>query len=239
MRTLALSALLAAFAAAGVAPAFLPTEAQAQSRRDRNEERRQPTDEEKREAKRKRDEEWGANLGRLPGQRNIGPCPFVKVLYDAGRYIEFEGGREAAAAVGFTGEIQGISADCSYQNDEPIAVDMNIGFAFGRGPQAQGTEKTYTYWVAVTQRNREVLAKEYFTVPVRFASGQDRAVVNERLSGILIPRADNNTSGSNFEILVGFDVTPQMAAFNRDGKRFRVDATPQQATVAQASPGAQ
>ncbi|MDO9247675.1 MAG: Tat pathway signal sequence domain protein, partial [Phenylobacterium sp.] len=24
--------------------------------------------------------------------------------------------------------------------------------------------------------------------------------------------------------LVGFDVTPQMAAFNRDGKRFRVNA---------------
>ena len=32
------------------------------------------------------------------------------------------------------------------------------------------------------------------------------------------------TSGANFEILVGFDVTPQMAAFNRLGKRFRPNA---------------
>ena len=32
------------------------------------------------------------------------------------------------------------------------------------------------------------------------------------------------TSGANFEVLVGFDVTPQMAAFNRDGKRFRLNA---------------
>ena len=31
-------------------------------------------------------------------------------------------------------------------------------------------------------------------------------------------------SGSNFEILVGFDVTPEMADFNRLGKRFRVNA---------------
>ena len=26
------------------------------------------------------------------------------------------------------------------------------------------------------------------------------------------------------QVLIGFDVTPQMAAFNRDGKRFRVNA---------------
>ena len=29
---------------------------------------------------------------------------------------------------------------------------------------------------------------------------------------------------ATFEVLVGFDVTPQMAAFNRDGKRFRLNA---------------
>ena len=26
------------------------------------------------------------------------------------------------------------------------------------------------------------------------------------------------------DLLIGFDVTPEMAAFNRDGKRFRVNA---------------
>ena len=36
--------------------------------------------------------------------------------------------------------------------------------------------------------------------------------------------ATQTTSGANFEILVGFDVTPEMAAFNRDGKRFRLNA---------------
>ena len=45
------------------------------------------------------------------------------------------------------------------------------------------------------------------------------------LGDIIIPRANNTISGSNFEILVGFDVTPQMAEFNREGKRFRITAT--------------
>lgn len=222
--------LFAAAAVLLVAVAALPLAAQAQtSPRDRG---GQPDEEAKRDAKKQRDEEWKGPNTRLPGQRNVGPCPFVKVLYDAGRYVEFEGGREAAAAVGFTGEIEGISAGCVYRDADPITVDMNVGFALGRGPTAQGDQKTYTYWVAVTTRNRGVLAKEYFTLPVRFPAGQDRVVVNERLSGIVIPRGSATTSGSNFEILVGFDVTPQMAEFNRDGKRFRVNVAPVQAAAA-------
>ena len=218
-------ALTAAFALASV----LPSVADAQQRR--GQERGGQQQQEDRAQKKKDAEQWNAPLARLPGERNVGPCPFVKVLYDAHRYVEFEGGREASSAVGYTGEIEGISADCRYQGDEPISVDMNIGFNMGKGPQAQGDAKSYTYWVAVTRRNQSVLAKEYFTVPVKFAPGQDRVVVNERLSGIVIPRANATTSGSNFEILVGFDVTPQMAEFNRDGKRFRVNAAPVRAAA--------
>src|SRR4051794_6278090 len=66
--------------------------------------------------KRKRDDEWGANAPTLPQLRNAGPCPFVKVLYDAGRYVELKDGREASAAVAYTGEIEGISAVCEYKD---------------------------------------------------------------------------------------------------------------------------
>jgi hypothetical protein len=41
--------------------------------------------------------------------------------------------------------------------------------------------------------------------------------------GIKIPRGKASVSGSNFEVLVGFDVTPEMVAFNREGKRFRAN----------------
>ena len=101
---------------------------------------------------------------------------------------------------------------------------MEILFALGRGPQATSNTKTYRYWVAVTDRNRGVLAKQYFDLPVTFPSGQDRALVTDKIENITIPRAKESVSGSNFEVLVGFDVTPEMAAFNRDGKRFRANA---------------
>ncbi|GAA0618907.1 hypothetical protein GCM10009422_12910 [Brevundimonas kwangchunensis] len=152
-----------------------------------------------------------------------GPCPYVKILYDAARYVEMPSDRVSASNVGYTGEIEGLSSDCAYQSDQPISVDARILFSFGRGPQAEGQGRTYRYWIAVTERNRAVLDKVYFDVPVSFENGENRtAVVQENT--IVIPRANATTSGSNFEILIGFDVTPEMAEFNRTGSRFRVNA---------------
>ena len=174
--------------------------------------------------KKKRDKDWGDNQAALPQLRNAGPCPFVKTLYDAGRYVEFKEDREASANVGFAGEIQGISAGCQYKDDQPITVSMDVLFELGKGPQAEGNSKTYHYWVAVTDRNRDVIARQNFDLPVNFPAGKDRVYVTDSISSIVIPRGTTTTSGANFEILVGFDVTPQMAEFNRQGKRFRVNA---------------
>ena len=132
--------------------------------------------------------------------------------------------RTGAADSSAYAEIQGISAGCEYKSDEPIKVQMEILFEFGKGPVAEGSSKTYRYWVAVTKRNESVIAKQYFDLPVKFPEGQDRVMLSDKVAQSVIPRATATTSGSNFEVLVGLDVTPEMAAFNRDGKRFRVNA---------------
>lgn len=219
--------LLAAVAVPSLAHAQYPG-------RDRGADR-QEQDEQDAEKKRRQKEEWGDNQAPLPALRNAGPCPYVKVLYDAARYTEFKDGREASAAVGYTGEVQGVSAGCQYKGSEPIKVTMEILFQLGRGPQAQGSSKTYRYWVAVTQRNEAVIAKQFFDLPVDFPEGQDRVYATDKIGEITIPRASITTSGANFEVLVGFDVTPQMAAFNRDGKRFRVNAGAATATAGAAA----
>jgi opacity protein-like surface antigen len=174
--------------------------------------------------KKKRDKEWGDSAAPLPAMRNAGPCPFVKTLYDASRIVEFKDEREASANVIYSGEIQGISAGCEYKDNEPIKVSMDILFELGKGPLANSNSKTYHYWVAVTDRNREVIARQSFDLPVNFPNGKDRVYLTDSVANIVIPRGAQTTSGANFEILIGFDVTPQMAAFNRIGKRFRVNA---------------
>ena len=193
----------------------------------------QSSDEKSDADKKKQKEEWELRQAPLPQQKNAGACPYVKVLYDAGRYEEFKDSQEASQSVAYTGEIETLNADCQYKGLEPIHNKIAITFALGRGPQAPEAHKTYRYWIAVTHRNRSVLAKEYFNLPVTFSAGQDRVGAVETVNDIVIPRADKSVSGENFEILVGFDVTPAMADFNREGKRFRINAGGSQVAEAQ------
>jgi hypothetical protein len=169
------------------------------------------------------------------------PCPYVKILYEGARYVELADNRPSMQNVGFTGEIEGLVSDCAYQADQPIELEIRTLFNLGRGPQAQGDQRTYRYWIAVTERNKAVLAKEYFDLPVNFEGQQTASITQDNT--ILIPRASATVAGDNFEVLVGFEVTPEMAEFNRSGSRFRIPAgqpqTPAQAPAQTPAPGAQ
>lgn len=182
------------------------------------------------------EQQTGARRARIAPLRRrsaAGPCPYVKVLYDAARYVEMTGDRAAAANVGYTGEIEGLVADCTYDSDSPITVQTRVLFNLGRGPQAQGAGRTYRYWIAVTERNTAVLDKVYFDLPATFQNGQNVTSISQD-NTIVIPRASASTSGDHFEILVGFDVTPEMAEFNRSGSRFRITAGTPEPTAAPA-----
>jgi hypothetical protein len=167
----------------------------------------------------------------LPPVTADGPCPFVKILYDAARTISFKDNKQSSSAVIYSGEMQGLVADCSYKDASPIKVMTNITFLFGKGPEAPGQKTSFTYWVAVTDRNRAILDKQYFSMDVIFPVGINRVIDVQKIANISIPRAGKGVSGENFEVLIGFDVTPEQAAFNRQGARFRMDATGQAAAT--------
>jgi hypothetical protein len=155
---------------------------------------------------------------------NSGPCPVIGSVYDAARYVKFatpEG--KIYTDIAFTGEIADVRMYCRYTGDVPLVAEVEIDFAFGRGPQADGRTHDYPYFVAVTRRNGKVLAKEYFSTRAQFSRG-DVTTVTEQVKRITIPRADESISGVNFEIVVGFELTPEQLAFNRTGNRFRLDA---------------
>ena len=157
---------------------------------------------------------------------NVGPCPLMGVLYENARLVQFrDPGVERYANVAFTGEMQGIRGLCRYVGEDPIRMSIEVEMAFGRGPAAEAEEqRAYRYWVAVARRGRAPIAKEYFDVNVRFPRGEHIVTRTEEINTIEIPRANAEISGENFEVLVGFELTPEQLQFNRDGKRFRVNA---------------
>lgn len=229
--------LLIAFAAIGLCSSFA-SHALAQQTQQRQEQQRKEDQDADRQRRRLDREMQNQDLP-LPELANSGPCPYVKVLYDASRQIDFVGARKASSAVAYSSEIQGLSATCSYKGTDPIVVDINVTFAVGKGPQATENQKTYGYWVAVTDRNLSVLAKEQFGFTAGFPVGADRVLVFERIRNITIPRANERVSGENFEILIGFNVNADQADFNRQGTRFTVNATGQQTAAQPGTPAPQ
>ena len=158
---------------------------------------------------------------------NPGPCPNAFSLYDAHRLVEFPGGEDVVFAnVGFTGEILDVTSFCTYTDQRPTPIDMDVAvrFAFGRGPAAEGRTHTYRYFIAVTRLDRAVIDKFEYEIPVRFEAGEDRVEVTEEITGLMIPRVSEGTSGANFEVIVGFVLNDEQIDFNRQGLRFRIDA---------------
>lgn len=150
---------------------------------------------------------------------NPGPCPNAQALFDAARIVKIDG-EETMANVGFTGEINGVRSFCRYYGEQPIRSELEIDFGFGRGPDARGDEHVYNYFVAVTRKDLAVIEKQVFPLRVDF-KGRDRVYMTETIDNIVIPRANETTSGTNFEIIVGFEVNEQQLEYNRLGKRFR------------------
>jgi hypothetical protein len=165
-------------------------------------------------------------FGRLIGRDtrpNAGPCPLMGVLYDNSRVVQFaQPNVERYANITYTGEMQGIRGLCRYVDADPITMSVEVNMAFGRGPASTSDRQTYRYWVAVVRRGTAPIAKEYFDVEVRFPNDAPVVTRSEEIRNIVIPRANADTSGENFEILVGFELTPEQLAFNRAGKRFRI-----------------
>jgi len=159
----------------------------------------------------------------LDDRQNAGPCPTVGALYDAGRVIEFSGETENYSDIAYTGEIVGVRLFCRYADGDPLLAEVEIGFAFGQGPK--GTERfhEYDYFVAVTRRNARVLSRETFKIKADFRKGPVTSG-SELIGRIVIPRRDETISGGNFEVLVGFELSDKQLKFNKDGKRFRLDA---------------
>lgn len=168
---------------------------------------------------------FGFDASNFDDSPNVGPCPVAGALYDASRVVEIKGA-ERHENVGFTGAIEGVRGFCRYIGTNPITMEVEIDFAFGRGPQAEGLSHTYPVFVTVTRRDRSVLAKERFDIPVTWPADKDIVRVTESVPGIVIPRANETVSGSNFEVIVGFDLTPAQLAYNRSGTRFTINVAP-------------
>lgn len=166
----------------------------------------------------------GSNIGdAFDSRQNVGACPPAGAVYNASRIVVFNDGDQRFPNVEYTGEIADVRLYCRYAGTDPVNAEVEIDFAFGKGPAGASNSHDYGFWIAVIRRSGKVLAKEYFTVRADFSDGPVVAK-SDLIQRILIPRADESVSAANFEVLIGFDLTEEQLTYNQEGRRFRLNA---------------
>lgn len=141
-------------------------------------------------------------------------CPRPAILRDANDITRFRGERHDFLDTALTGRVTSISGDCKRASSRSVTATVSVGMELTRGPAAAGRLADIAYFVAVSQGDR-VLDKQVFTLRAEFPENTDRV----RLSGDSVDLAlpvEPGTGAESYQVTVGFQLTPQELAYNRE-----------------------
>jgi len=140
------------------------------------------------------------------------PCPRAVVAADAGHLTRFAAGGKDPSQVQFEAQIGDLTGDCGY-DDTSIDVDMNVKIIATRGPADTAQAANFNYFVAIARTDKTIIAREAFDARIEFSGNQTRnGIVEEIQQTIPIQPGE---PGTDFVILVGFEMTPEELEYSR------------------------
>lgn len=141
-------------------------------------------------------------------------CPHAGILADAAdltRYRHGTSGHDLTDMV-LDGRITGVAGTCS-RNGRLVDVTVAVSMQLSRGPAAGRGRAEVPFFVAVT-RNGDVLDKQIYRVIPGFAPNADSTRLTSDPVILTLPTSSSQPS-SGFDVVVGFQLTPEEVAFNR------------------------
>lgn len=144
-------------------------------------------------------------------------CPRGLIPADSASITRFRDGpgRDLTDVVA-EGEIADMLIQCKYDK-RSVTVDLQIAIAGDRGPADRSRAAEFDYWIAILDPQQNVVTKQL--AKVRFQFTDNRTRLGQILSDFepYIPLADLK-QGPEYQIVVGFQLTPEELAWNRSNK---------------------
>lgn len=146
-------------------------------------------------------------------------CPHAGVLADAADLTRYRSAGQAGAAghdltdMVLDGQITGVSGDCTRGSRRELDVSVAVTMRLTRGPAARGPVGSVPFFVAVTQ-NGQVLDKQIYHITPDFAANSDTVRLTSDPVSLTLPISVEKT-GSTYDLVVGFQLTPDEVALNR------------------------
>jgi hypothetical protein len=145
-------------------------------------------------------------------------CPRVGMVDDLDKIHQFTEGKPFTDDNAIsTATITKIDSLCSI-NDTNVIVDMDIHVAGtlgkrGKMLQADKPSFAYPYFIAITTPNGNITSKEVFAATMSFPADSDSEEHTEQMRQV-IPLSGEYIA-KDYEILVGFQLTPEELEYNR------------------------
>lgn len=150
----------------------------------------------------------------LLGAPPVITCPAAYVVADAARVTQYrEGSGTDLTDIRYAAAIIGINWACSYDEDGTLDVEIAIDFSASRGPAADDATGRFSYFVALADPNREILAKQEFKIEVAFEGNTSR-VGFRRIAGATFVVGDP-AIGSAHQLYIGFQLDEKQLEDNR------------------------
>ena len=174
------------------------------------------------------------------------PCPHVAVISDADLFARFQAGKKwSPKTVLYEAQISGIKSACDFRNkkkqeakkakdknskstDGPrtLIAAISVSFATRINASYVGRKAVLEYFVAITDRNANVLNKNTFKVAAPKSKKKRKISANK---GAFVRFTDKpvrlqiplkaGQSGHDFMIFTGFQLTPELLELNRKRRR--------------------
>ena len=140
-------------------------------------------------------------------------CPEVSKVADVARLTRFVPGGRDLTDVAFEAAVGKLGGNCSRGEGGSVDVQLTVEFIGSRGPADKTRKAPFAYFVAIVDRNDNILAREQFDTGIGFPGNQSRNAITEELDENIPLQKDQQ--GNQFRVFVGFVLTPEEIAYNR------------------------
>ncbi|MCK5384881.1 MAG: hypothetical protein KAJ29_04840 [Alphaproteobacteria bacterium] len=157
--------------------------------------------------------------GKTPEKLLRSPCPQVEIVDDLSSISDFSNPRKQDKKNLISRvDLKSAESTCKLSSKTAI-IDLKLLFdgklgSKGRKKASERPFFSYPFFVAVTTPTGKIMAKEIFSASITYAANEDEHTYFENLRQIIPIRSKNQAN--NYHVLVGFQVTPDQLAYNRE-----------------------
>ena len=147
------------------------------------------------------------------GDGSAGLCPVAAILDEPGQLVRFQ----TAASSGpgdmlFQTKMKKVSGVCDF-DEKSIDLELGIVMEALRGPANKAGRAKFVYFVAILNRDKEVLNRVEFPMLAIFERQDTRVDFVEDVT-VTIPRRKGDTP-NDYLVYLGFEMTQAELAYNR------------------------